>query len=203
MVNVVGSSGFFAEDSGRVVIEAEHYWTNTPRGGQRWAAATAQTGYSGDGYLAAGPDRGTTVDWSFHDRAPELRYKIWVSEPGTYVVYVRGFAPDSGGSGVHVGLDNEEARLADKVGEFPIGQWAWVHDTREWDAQFGMLDRNLAVLNIADAGPHILNVWMHRDGFMLDRIVLVHQDHADASFPVARLEAGPALRESTRRPAGR
>ncbi len=198
MVNVVRDSGFFAEDSGRVVIEAEHYWTNTPRLGQRWTAATAQAGYSGDAYLVAGPERGTTVDWSFHERAPELRYKIWVSHPGTYVVYVRGFSPDSAANSVHVGLDNEEARLADKIGAFPLGQWNWVRDTREWDAQFHMLDRNLAVLNIAEAGPHILNVWMHRDGFMLDELLLVHQDHAEVSFPLVNPAAAPALRESRR-----
>ena len=52
---------------------------------------------------------------------------------------------DSASNSVHIGLDNEEVRLADRVGEFPVGRWGWVRSAYEWDAQFTMMDTTLAV----------------------------------------------------------
>jgi predicted TIM-barrel fold metal-dependent hydrolase len=200
MINVVDAADFFAEDSGRVVIEAEHASARIARSGQSWTNATATAGFSGEGYVVAGPDRGVSIDDRFHDRAPELRYKVWITTPGTYVASLRGMARDSTSNSVHVGLDNEEERLADRLGEFPVGRWSWVHDTREWDDQFKMIDQNLAVLNIAEAGPHILNIWMQRDGFMLDKIMLLHHDHSQVSFPIFEPGARPGPPESKRGP---
>jgi hypothetical protein len=158
-VNVVIADSMFVEDSGRVVIEAEHFATTTERGGQKWTVGRDLAGFSGDGYAAVGPARGTTVEpGQFRARAPELRYTVWIQHPGTYVAYVRGSVPDSARGSVHIGLDNEEARLADRVGRLPVGRWGWARDAFEWDEQFQMTDTTLAVLNIVEPGPHVLNV---------------------------------------------
>ena len=199
-VNVVAPSGQFVEDSGRVVIEAEHFTTATARNGQAWTASRERSGFSGDGYVVAGPERGTVVEaGEFRTKAPELRYTVWVQHPGTYVAYARGMAPDSARRSLHFGLDNEEVRLADRVGQLPVGRWGWARDAFEWDAQFQMTDTTLAVLNIVDPGPHVVNVWMHRDGVMLDRIMLVRAPFAEVSKPLfdPGSSAGPA--ESPRR----
>jgi hypothetical protein len=173
-VNVVPPSGQFVEDGGRVVIEAEHFTTATARNGQAWTASRERPGFSGDGYVVAGPESGTVVEaGEFRTKAPELRYTIWIQHPGTYVAYARGMAPDSARRSLHFGLDNEEVRLADRVGQLPVSRWGWARDAFEWDAQFQMTDTTLAVLNIVDPGPHVVNVWMHHDGVMLDRIMLV------------------------------
>jgi len=199
-VNVVPPSGQFVEDSGRVVIEAEHFTTATARNGQAWTASRERPGFSGDGYVVAGPERGTVVEaGEFRTKAPELRYTIWVQHPGTYVAYARGMAPDSAHRSLHFGLDNEEVRLADRVGQLPVGRWGWARDAFEWDAQFQMTDTTLALLNIVDPGPHVVNVWMHRDGVMLDRIMLVRAPFAEVSKPLfdPGSSVGPA--ESPRR----
>lgn len=199
-VNVVSPAAHFLEDSGRVVVEAEHYASAAERGGQSWTVAREQSGYSGDGYVVAGPRRGTAIEpGQFRERAPELRYTVWIGQPGTYVVYVRGMAPDSVSNSIHVGLDNEEVRLADRIGTLPAGRWGWVRDASEWDAQFEMTDTTLAVLNIAEPGPHVLNVWMHRDGVMLDRLMLVRAAFAEVDRPLFDPGAGPGPAESRRK----
>ena len=135
----------------------------------------------------------------FRAKAPELRYHLWIEHPGSYVVYARGRAPDTKRSSVHFGLDNEEVRLADRVGKFPVGRWGWARDAFEWDAQFQMMDTTLAVLNIVDAGPHVLNVWMHRGGVMLDRLLLVRAPYVEVSKPLFEPGAGVGPAESPRR----
>jgi len=70
LVNVVSCDQFFLEDSGRVVIEAEHASSSIARGGQQWTLASAIAGYSGDGYLVAGPKRGAAFTRAFRDSAP-------------------------------------------------------------------------------------------------------------------------------------
>jgi predicted TIM-barrel fold metal-dependent hydrolase len=203
-VNVIPASDQFVEDSGRVVIEAEHFTSATARSGQAWTVSRERVGFSGDGYLVAGPERGTVVEaGEFRTKAPELRYDIWVQHPGTYVAYARGMAPDSARRSIHFGLDNEEVRLADRVGQFPVGRWGWARDAFEWDAQFQMTDTTLAVLNIVDAGPHVLNVWMHHDAVMLDRIMLVRAPFAEVSKPLFDPGNGVGPAESPRRNAPR
>jgi uncharacterized protein len=203
-VNIIASEGQFAEDAGRVTIDAEHFASNTPRGGQRWEISRDLTGFSGDGYMIAGPKRGTVIEpGTFRATAPELRYNIWVQEPGTYVVYARGAASDSASSTIHVGLDNEEVRLADRLGRFPIGRWGWARDAFEWDVQYQTTDTTLAVLNIVDPGPHVLNVWMHHDGAMLDRIMLVRAPFAETDRPIFDPAGGIGPAESRTRSAPR
>lgn len=203
-VNVVAPDSMFVEDSGRVVIEAEHFASAVERGGQQWTLGRELAGFSGDGYLAVSPARGTVVEpGEFRARAPEVRYSVWIQHPGTYVAYVRGSATDSASADVHIGLDNEEVRLADRVGRFPVGRWAWARDAFEWDEQFQMMDTTLAVLNLAEAGPHVLNVWMHRDGVMLDRIMLVRAPYAEVEKPLYDPGASIGPVENGRRAAPR
>ncbi|HTK54435.1 MAG TPA: amidohydrolase family protein [Gemmatimonadaceae bacterium] len=199
-VNVVSPSGQFVEDSGRVVIEAEHFTTAIARNGQAWSVSRERPGFSGDGYLVAGPERGTVVEaGDFQTKAPELRYTFWVQHPGTYVAYARGMAPDRARRSLHFGLDNEEVRLADRVGQLPVGRWGWARDAFEWDAQFQLTDTTLAVLNIVDPGPHVLNVWMHHDGVMLDRIMLVRAPYAEVSKSLFDPGSGVGPAESAKR----
>jgi predicted TIM-barrel fold metal-dependent hydrolase len=199
-VNVVSPDSMFVEEGGRLTIEAEHFASSDAQSGQSWRVARDLGGYVGDGYVEAGPPNGTSVEpGQLRQKAPGLRYTISVQQPGTYVVYARGQARDSARATVHFGLDNEEARLADRVGEFPVGRWGWARDAYEWDEQYRMTDTTLAVLNIVEPGPHVLNVWMHHDGVMLDRIMLVRAAYSETSKPLFDPGAGEGPAESIRR----
>lgn len=198
-VNVLPPVDAFLEDSGRVTIEAEHFTASVSRGGQAWTVARDTGGFSGDGYVNVGPVRGTAIEpGELALKAPELRYAIWVQHPGTYVVYARGRAADTTRATVHFGLDNEEARLADRVGRLPAGRWGWARDAFEWDVQFQMMDTTLAVLNIVEPGLHVLNVWMHHDAVMLDRLMLVRAPYAEVAKPLFDPAATPGPAQSAR-----
>jgi predicted TIM-barrel fold metal-dependent hydrolase len=199
-VNVVTADGMFVEDSGRLTIEAEHFTAGDARGGQSWTEARDHRGYVGDGYVVAGPPNGARVEpGRLRENAPGLRYTIWVQQPGTYVVNARGQARDSSRATIHFGLDNEEARLADRVGHFPVGRWGWARDAFEWDEQYQTTDTTLAVLNIVESGPHVLNVWMHHDNVMLDRIMLVRAPYSEVSRPLFDPGASEGPAENVRR----
>jgi len=62
-----------------------------------------------------------------------------------------------------------------------------------------MTDTTLAVLNIVEPGPHVLNVWMHHDGVMLDRIMLVRAPFAEVDKPLFNPGRAVGLPESRRR----
>jgi predicted TIM-barrel fold metal-dependent hydrolase len=199
-VTVVSPYGQFVEDSGRVVIEAEHFESMTRRGGQARTLDRERDGYSGAGYITVTAAGGSGVEpGEFRAKALELRYHVWIQHPGTYVAYARGMARDGARATIHFGLDNEESRLADRVGQLPTGRWGWVRDAFEWDARFRMTDTTLAVLNVVEPGPHVLNVWIPSDGVMLDRIMLVRAAFAEVSKPLfdPGLAVGPP--ESRRR----
>jgi len=200
-VNVVSPNAAFLEDSGRVTIEAEHFASAIERSGETLRVARDNAGFSGEGYaVVTGPDRGAPIEpGKFRAAAPELRYTVWIQHPGTYVVYARGMAPDTARSTISFGLDNEEARLADHVGKLPVGRWGWVRDAYEYDVQFQMMDTTLAVLNVVEAGPHVLNVWMDRAGVMLDRIMLVRAQYAEVAKPLYDPGGSMGLPESVRR----
>ena len=199
-VNVISTDSAFQEDSGRVVIEAEHFERTVPRNGRAWTLARDQAGFESDGYMLAGPAGHDDEPGRLRTTSPELRYTMWIQQPG-YLCRVRaghGAGHRARGS-VHFGLDNEEARLADRVGRFPVGQWGWARNAFEWDAQFQMMDTTLAVLNIVEPGPHVLNVWMHHDGVMLDRIMLVRAPYAEVERPLFDPGTTPGPAESRRR----
>jgi len=209
-VNVVADTNVFASANDVVVIEAEHFSRVIARDGNEWASASERTGYSGSGYVVArspsAPSSPTAVEHvpnTFRQRAAELQYVVWFDTPGTYVVHARGLAPDTTAGGINVGLDNEESRLADHVGPFQAGDWSWIHETREWDSQFDLLARNLVVLNVAEAGPHIINVWPRRPGVMLDKLMIAREARSQVKFSLTLPgnDAGPA--ESARRPTKR
>jgi len=199
-VNVIPDGEVFQESGGLVVMEAENYFRKTARGGRDWASASAAGGYSGAGYVQALPDTGTSVARDrFRLDAPELEYKVDFQTPGSYVVFLRGSGPNSAGDSVHVGLDGEEVRFADKVGPFPTA-WTWIRQTEDFDLQTQSSYVGLAAINVAEPGLHVINVWMNEDGFRLDKIVLARQMKVRKTFALYSPGTGQGPTESPRTP---
>jgi hypothetical protein len=55
--------------------------------------------------------------------SPELQYYINFTTPGTYTVWLRGYAPDAGGDSAYLGLE-PGGQIAGVTGLAPL-QWAW------------------------------------------------------------------------------
>ena len=58
--------------------------------------------------------------------------------------------------------------------------------------------RNLAVLNVAEPGLHIINVWMRRPGLRLDKLVLTREARSQVAYPLTLPGSGTGPAESAR-----
>lgn len=159
----------FEEQNGLVVIEAEHPQADYQKGGNFWEFEASQDGKSGDGYFVAGPDAAKVRDTDYVQNAPELQYKIQIQNPGTYYVWIRGYAPDGGSDSINVGLDGQAIDTSDRINFWPAGKWLWTNQTQDKDAAGKPLK---AVITVSSAGIHTLNVWMREDGLIFDKILL-------------------------------
>jgi hypothetical protein len=103
----MSSFGQFAETNGVVRIEAESSTNRVARtlGGvfYSWTNDTATPGFSGSGYVEAYPANDTstfTVTTSWETTSPQINYTVTFTNPGTYHVWVRGYAGDAASAGV-------------------------------------------------------------------------------------------------------
>lgn len=73
-----------------------------------------------DIYAAAGgamvsePDSGVQIDAGYATTAPERRYQIQFTAPGTYYVWLRAWAANTNNNSVNVGLDGQPTTTADR-----------------------------------------------------------------------------------------
>jgi len=187
----------FVELGGSVSLEAEHY--HAVRRGvtvHSWDPTTATSGYSGTGAMVAGPNTGANlVTAGFATAAPMLRYRVRFTTVGSYTVWLRARAPDTSSNVAHVGLDGTPADRSDRISRPVASTFGWTRST---------LDGAAALLFVPTPGTYSVDVWMGRDGFVLDKLVLTRgtvaptgtgpaespRDGTSANLPpVARLTA--------------
>jgi hypothetical protein len=158
------SGSAFQEQGGQVVMEAENFTDSTSRNSQSWIKRTDIAGSVGTGFMRVEPDTGAAIDdTNYPTTRPELRYRVQISTPGTYYVWLRGYATDDSNNSVHVGLNGQAAASADKISTSTFNGWAWIQSTR---------DGPVATVNISSAGLHTISIWMREDGFRVDRVLL-------------------------------
>lgn len=151
----------FQENNGQVVMEAEHYAEYIGREGRGWSPQTQLPGFIGEGYIIVQPDIDNQILTNFATTSPELQYTINFATPGTYYVWLRGYAPNGAGDSVHIGLDNEPTTTT--LTGFAPRAWSWANGS----------DQGIPItLEISQPGFHTLHLWQREDGLRLDRIVL-------------------------------
>jgi hypothetical protein len=143
-----------------VTIEAEHYHYQQKVETYSWEPDLLN-GYSAGGALRALPDDGTDFDDAA--TAPRLDYNVKFDVPGIYYVWVRGYTDSMEDNSVHIGVDGINYGTADKINFSTYDSWTW-SNTR--------LDGTVATVEVLSAGIHTLNIWMHKDGFRIDKIIL-------------------------------
>ncbi|MFZ4483411.1 MAG: alpha-amylase family glycosyl hydrolase [Chthoniobacterales bacterium] len=160
------TAGAATEATGQVTLEAEAFTTNTPRTisstAYSWVPLSDIGGYSGAGFMEAIPNDGMTVATAPLNVSPELQYAINFTSPGTYYVWLRGYADTTETVSVYVGLDG--AGPAAQIDLSKTGVWSWSATSAGSGAP--------VVVTVGTAGPHTLNIWMRDAGFVLDKIVL-------------------------------
>ena len=177
----IGSSGDgpFLEQGGLLVIEAESFATIAPSTYEKyettheWHLEGELEGFTGTGYLHVLPDERPEHDESGvssprDTSGAELTYPIFVTQPGTYEVWVRGYSLGGESNGVHVGVDGELAGTgpgaSNMSGFRKHNRWIWENARKDGYAQPATLELT--------GGAHTLHVWNRDDGFRWDRLIL-------------------------------
>ncbi len=164
--------GQTAESTGTVRIEAESPTSNIARTitdpvngaiDYAWTATTAIGGYSGTGSIQVLPNDAMTVTSGWTTASPELRYSVNFSNPGTYYIWVRGYAESSESVSIYVGLDGASPAAA-QIDLPKTGAWSWSNTAAGSAVP--------VAVTVATAGAHTLNIWMRDAGFALDKIIL-------------------------------
>ncbi|GAA3949551.1 chitobiase/beta-hexosaminidase C-terminal domain-containing protein [Allohahella marinimesophila] len=153
------------DNSGRIVIEAEHFHDQSVAlYGQNWAPL-ANSRYSGNAALQAQPAGTGSYNSDYETVSAALGYRIRFAEAGTYYVWIRGQGDDVGSDSIHVGLNGEPVASAKAITWFsPLGQPAW--------SRYSQASGGNARIVVPSAGDHTLNLWMRETGFIVDRVLL-------------------------------
>ncbi|HVU24146.1 MAG TPA: chitobiase/beta-hexosaminidase C-terminal domain-containing protein [Opitutus sp.] len=153
----IGGTPAFQMSGGQVVMEAEHFASETGGAGQDWVVIT-QDGASGaatNNALQSLPNLG--VGYAALDASlPHVDYLIDVpaDAAGNYYVHIRDYGTSSTDDSVYVSIDDDTA----------VSQVVTAARTLDWKTSPGTLPLT--------AGLHTLTVWMREDGAVVDKIVV-------------------------------
>jgi hypothetical protein len=151
----------FIEVNGQVVMEAEHFMTNTGRSAHTWDLLT-NTAASNGQMMSSNPNNGAAINTGYVTTSPQLDYTIKFTTLGTYYVWLRTIGPNGNDDSCHAGLDSTAVASADRMGSFSAAL-SWSRST---------MDGPVATINVTSAGLHNFNIWMREDGLRIDKIVL-------------------------------
>lgn len=152
---------FTQEDSGQVVVEAEHYTRSVPGDkNHRWKLQQGEN-YSGGRAMNA-PDRGQEYGDDYRTVSPRLDYRIRFQQAGRHIVWIRGFQNGSSSNSCFVGLNADGPVPPDDVNGFEEGG-TWLGNRRSGE---------LTVIDVPAPGLHTLNIYMREDGLTFDKLIV-------------------------------
>ncbi|MGB5985155.1 MAG: S8 family serine peptidase, partial [Desulfobacterales bacterium] len=107
-------------------------------------------------------------------------YRVSFPEPGTYTVWIRGYAANPKSDSIFVGLDGVPVGALRET--LIYGQWAWSKARQ----------RGSNKLVVSEAGEHTIDIWAHEGGFALDALFLSTHRRAVANGDTAPLPVATA-----------
>jgi hypothetical protein len=183
----------FGGTGGTVAVESEHFYKQTLSDKRAWHITSSKHtpdlkpdsdgshvgGASGGAYVESLPDTRTNHDEklikgeNFTDEAglmAVLHYKVNISTPGRYYVWVRAFSSDSEDNGVHVGLNGQWPESGQRWQTVKKHDWAWECKQRTPEVHTGVPMQ--LFLDIEKAGENEIMFSMREDGFEMDKFIL-------------------------------
>ncbi|MBL1260579.1 MAG: tandem-95 repeat protein, partial [Thiotrichaceae bacterium] len=166
---------------GLVSIEAENFDDNFTPGSESWNIDNT-AGYSGDSAMSVLPDSGSSISIDYAVNSPRMDYQVNFTKLGTHYIWARGIGSSSESDSLHIGLDGVEVASSDQLNGFTTA-WNWSNAT---------MDSVVATIDVTTVGLHTLNVWMHEDGLVLDKLILTTNDaYVPAGMgPVESVQSG-------------
>lgn len=225
---IVESSTHFNEVDGIVAVEAEHFFKQERVDTRAFYLTNSETvpkfepdgdpphvgGASNGAYLEILPDTRRNHSEKLQPgvnftndpgKAAVVSYKVNISNPGRYFVWVRAYSSNSEDNGLHVGIDgtwpDSGQRLQWCQGKH---QWWWESKQRTKEVHCG--EPHKIFLDIEEAGVHTIHFSMREDGFEFDKWLMTRDRDfhrpADAGpvsstnaseLPTFRLVAAPEV----------
>ncbi|MFF7277175.1 glycosyl hydrolase 115 family protein [Streptomyces griseorubiginosus] len=157
----------FAEAHGCVSIDASHADRRVARAGCRWRTVGGLGRRTGA--VEAVPSTAAPITADFASRAPELRYRVRFSSTGTFPVTLFRLPSldERGRRRVAVGLDDQPVTVlsGQAVATGNRGD-AWARQVEDG------VERLTATVTVAEAGEHVLRVFMVDPAIAVDQIVI-------------------------------
>ncbi len=157
----------FAEAHGCVSIDAAHADRRVARAGCRWRTVGGLGRRTGA--VEAVPSTAAPITADFASRAPELRYRVHFSSTGTFPVTLFRLPSldERGRRRVAVGLDDQPVTVlsGQAVATGNRGD-AWARQVEDG------VERLTATVTVAEAGEHVLRVFMVDPAIAVDQIVI-------------------------------
>ena len=181
----------FAEKDGLVAVEAEHFFKQTMTEKRAFYLTTAKktptvqpdgdpshiAGASGGAYLEILPDtRRTHADKLIRgdNFSPQpgklavLHYKVHISSPGRYYVWVRAHSTGSEDNGLHVGIDGAWPESGQRL-QWCKGKQTWRWESKQRTQKEHCGEPYKIYLDIEKPGEHTIHFSMREDGFEFDK----------------------------------
>ncbi|MCS7469634.1 DUF5060 domain-containing protein [Stieleria sp. ICT_E10.1] len=191
---IVDQSLVFAEQDGLVAVEAEHFFKQTANDVRAFYLTHSEltpsitpdgdpshvAGASGGAYLEILPDtRRTHGDKLIRGTnfAPEpgamavLHYKVHISTPGTYYVWVRAHSTGSEDNGLHVGIDGTWPESGQRL-QWCEGKQTWRWESKQRTEKQHCGEPYKIFLEINEPGEHVIHFSMREDGFEFDKFLM-------------------------------
>jgi RHS repeat-associated protein len=146
-------AGAYLESSGLVVIEAENGQVISGTT-HAWLTTTTQSGYTGTAYLQALPDVDALYQTNEITARARAEFSVNFTSPGTYTVWLRGYASSAAGDSAYVKLDDDVVNITG----FAPNTWDWAGQPES--------------LVVEAAGLYTVNLVMREDGLRVDRLLL-------------------------------
>lgn len=182
------------EKNGELKVEAEDFYKQTKTDIRQWYVVSSDfqtdlkdnspqlhvNGASGGKYLELLPDTRTNHDEklitgeNFSNEPGKLaiaHYKVNITTPGRYYVWVRAFSADSEDNGVHVGIDGTWPESGQRL-QWCDGKRSWYWESKQRTAQEHCGVPGLIYVDIDTAGEHDIQFSLREDGFEMDQWLL-------------------------------
>jgi hypothetical protein len=157
----------FVEAHGYVSIDAAHADHRVARGGSRWRTVRGLGRRTGA--VEAVPSTAAPITGDFASRAPELRYRVRFGGTGTFPVTVFRLPSldERGQRRLAVGLDDQPVTVlsGQAVATGNRGD-AWARQVEDG------VERLTATVTVAEAGEHVLRIFMVDPAIAVDQIVI-------------------------------
>ncbi len=226
----------FAEKNGLVAVEAEHYFQQTQADVRAFYLTNSDEtpqlqpdgdpphvgGASGGAYLEILPDtrrhHGEKLIRNENfcpqpGKMAVLHYKVHISQPGRYYVWVRAHSTGSEDNGLHVGFDDQWPESGQRL-QWCQGKRTWRWESKQRTAKNHCGEPHKIFLDIAEAGEHTIHFSMREDGFEFDKWLMttnrdferpegvgpevqVKQGELPEAFPFVKAPVVPAPQAAT------